>query len=59
MSVNVVEGVMMKTKQFNMELDLCCLAQGYEDVMWSVWLNICPSPFSWFKYRNELREMLK
>lgn len=49
----------MNRDKLIMELDLCCLAQGYEDVCWSVWLNICPSPFSWFKYRHQLQEYLK
>ena len=50
---------MKKRNNKIIELDLCCLSQGYEGILWSVWLDICPSPFCWFEYKHQLEEYLR
>lgn len=40
------------------ELELCLIAQGYVDILWIIWLRIFPSPFSWFKHLKELEEII-
>lgn len=48
----------MNSYNWEMELELCLLAQGYKYTLWARWLRLLPSPFHWYSYESELKEII-
>jgi hypothetical protein len=50
--------ILLNEHDWRTEMELNCLAQGFEMNIWGVWLSEMPSPFCWFDYKRKLEEII-